>query len=86
MSKDIKHQLLYVSRNLHLFIHNNWNFTGYKTVSIVAQILARIRLIASYFLCQSYFAPFKEIWNYSDNCCQGHHEKYVILVDFDEIV
>ena len=83
----MKHQkLLYFSRNLHLFIHNNWNITRCKTVSMATQILARICLIASYFLCQSYFAPFKGNWNYSDNCCHGYHEKYVVLLDFDEIV
>ena len=57
----------------------------YKTVSMATGILARISLIASCFLCQSYFASFQGIWNYSDNCCHGYHEKCVILLDFDEL-
>ena len=47
-SKSIKHRrLLNFPQNFHIFIHNNWNITRYKTVSVATQILVRICLIAS---------------------------------------
>ena len=48
--------------------------------------IARISVIMAHFHCWSYVEPFQGIWNYSDYCCHGYHEKYVILLDFDEFV
>ena len=73
-SKDInRNNNLYVVFPKNLFILNNWHITSYKTVSMPTGILARITLITSYFLCQSYFTPFQGIWDYSDKCCHGYH-------------
>ena len=69
---------------MHLIRQNNWIITSYKTVTIATRTLARIDSIISHFHCWSYIAPLQGIWNYSDNCCHGYHEKmyfYWILVN-----
>ena len=77
---------MYFSKNVHFIIYNDWNVTSCKTVTMATRRIARISLIISHFHCWSYAAPFQGIWNYSDNCCHGYHEKYVFLSDFDEFV
>ena len=65
---------------MHLIIHNDWNITSYKTVTIATRTLARISLIILHFIA------FQGIWDYSDICCHGYHEKYVFLLDFHEFM
>ena len=41
--------------NVHLIIHNDWNITSYKTVTIATRTLARISLIILHFIAFKVF-------------------------------